>query len=254
VVFVASLRRRLRVLRAIVAFTWSNVLRMKQFAAWLGGGVFVVALAWCVWWYLVPLGRSVSFQGWPPIAWDAALFSVFALHHSVFARDRVKRRVEHVVSNEMTRTVYVWTASLLLIATCLCWRAIGGDLYERTGWIAILHAAVQLLGIGLIARATAAIDPLELAGVRQASNQTEVGGLQIAGPYRWVRHPLYLGWLLAVWGHAHMTGDRVLFAAITTTYLAIAVPFEERSLIAGFGDDYRRYQQRVRWRMIPYVF
>jgi len=78
--------------------------------------------------------------------------------------------------------------------------------------------------------------------------------LQTTGPYRWVRHPLYLGWLLAVWGHAHMTGDRALFAAITTIYLAAAVPFEERSLVASFGETYRDYQRNVRWRMVPYVY
>ena len=78
--------------------------------------------------------------------------------------------------------------------------------------------------------------------------------LQFRGPYRWVRHPLYLGWLLATFGPAHMTGDRLVFAAISLFYLVIAVPFEERSLIDTFGEPYRRYRELVRWRIVPYVY
>jgi protein-S-isoprenylcysteine O-methyltransferase Ste14 len=232
---------------------------MRQLAAWLGGGVFVAALALCAWWYLVTLGRSLPFQGWPPVLFDVALFTIFALHHSVLARERVKASLRRFIPDALSRTVYVWTASVLLIAMCLLWRPVGGDLYNATGWALWAHSMVQLSGIWLIARATAAIDPLELAGIRQASSavaskQPQNGGLQITGPYHWVRHPLYLGWVLAVFGHAHMTGDRALFAVITTTYLVAAVPLEERSLVASFGDDYRRYQREVRWRIVPYVF
>ena len=78
--------------------------------------------------------------------------------------------------------------------------------------------------------------------------------MQIEGPYRLVRHPLYLGWMLAVFGAAHMTGDRLAFGAISSVYLLIAVPWEERSLMQSFGDDYARYTQQVRWRVIPFVY
>jgi protein-S-isoprenylcysteine O-methyltransferase Ste14 len=228
----------------------ANPNAMRQMAAWLGGGIFVAALAFCAWWYLVTLGLSLPFQGWPPVSFDVALFTFFALHHSVLARERVKASLRRLVPDTLSRTVYVWTASLLLIAVCALWRAVGADWYNARGWALWAHTVVQLSGVWLIARATAVIDPLELAGIRHPAE----GRLQITGPYRWVRHPLYLGWVLAVSGHAHMTGDRALFAVITTTYLVVAVPFEERSLVASFGDDYRRYQREVRWRMVPYVF
>jgi methanethiol S-methyltransferase len=110
---------------------------------------------------------------------------------------------------------------------------------------------VQLAGVWLIARSVAGLDPLELAGIRR---QAPHGGLQITGPYRLVRHPLYFGWVLAVFGHSHMTGDRLAFAVMTTVYLITAIPFEEAALVASFGDDYTRYQTRVRWRILPYVF
>jgi protein-S-isoprenylcysteine O-methyltransferase Ste14 len=107
------------------------------------------------------------------------------------------------------------------------------------------------VGIGIIARAVRAIDGLELAGIRPHV-ATDV--LQIGGPYRWVRHPLYLGWFFATFGAAHMTGDRAIFAGIAAVYLVIAVPFEERALERAFPAAYERYCRQVRWRIVPYVY
>jgi len=92
---------------------------------------------------------------------------------------------------------------------------------------------------------------LELAGIRR---HAAAESLQIVGPYRWVRHPLYSGWLLLTFGPAHMTGDRLLFAGISTLYLLIAMPFEERSLRKSFGAAYGEYARRVRYRIVPYVY
>ena len=78
--------------------------------------------------------------------------------------------------------------------------------------------------------------------------------LQVAGPYAWVRHPVYLGWLLAAFGPAHLTGDRLAFAAISSVYLVVAVPWEERTLVRTFGVHYEEYKRQVRWRIIPYVY
>ena len=142
-------------------------------------------------------------------------------------------------------------ASLLLLIVPALWQPVAGHVYTVTGWRAIAHAAVQLSGLWLIARSVATIDPLELAGIKPASGSDS---LQTAGPYRWVRHPLYLGWLLAVFGAADMTADRLAFAAITTAYLLVAIPWEERSLRRIFGEPYARYQHTVRWRVIPYLY
>jgi protein-S-isoprenylcysteine O-methyltransferase Ste14 len=72
--------------------------------------------------------------------------------------------------------------------------------------------------------------------------------------YGLVRHPLYLGWTMCVFGAAHMTGDRLGFAIITTAYLVVAVPWEERSLRRSFGEDYDRYVRTVRWRIVPFIY
>ena len=227
---------------------------MTRLLVWTGGALFVTSLAVCLWWYLFELGEPHPWLGLAPIATDAILVTVFALHHSVFAREDVKRRMLRVIPEELLRSVYVWIASLLLIAVCLAWEFVGGDLYHSSGLLAVIHAAVQLSGIAVIVQSVRAIDPLELAGIRPSSRMPDGAGLQVTGVYGIVRHPLYFGWVLAAFGAAHMTGDRLTFATLTTLYLAVAVPWEERSLVQSFGESYRRYQQQVRWRMIPFIY
>lgn len=217
---------------------------------WLGGAVFVGALAFCAYSYAFPWGRTLPFSP-IPIAADAALFTAFALHHSVFARDAVKRLMARAVPDALVRSVYVWIASLLLVAVCAAWRPIGGAVYRHTGLLAVVHGVLQLAGAAVIVQTVRLIDPLELAGIRLHSS-TEA--LQIVGPYRWVRHPIYTGWLLLTFGAAHMTGDRLSFAVISTLYLLIAMPYEERSLRKSFGQQYDEYRRLVRYRLVPYVY
>ena len=226
--------------------------RFERAFAWAGGAAFVVSLALCAWWYTFVLGRAQPRVELRALLLDALLFTIFALHHSLFARAAVKRAMTAVVPEHLLRSAYVWTASALLNVVCLSWKPIGGELYDATGWRAAVHAAVQIVGLVLIAESVRAIDPLELAGIHPPSDTA--GGLQIGGPYRLVRHPLYFGWMLAAFGAAHMTGDRFAFALISSFYLVIAVPWEERSLRHSFGDAYARYQQRVRWRVIPFIY
>ena len=224
---------------------------MPALFKWSGGAIFIISLAVCLWFYLFVFGAAHPWMGSAPLAADALLITIFAIHHSVFARGGVKELMARAIPEPLLRSVYVWIASALLISVCLLWRRVGGEIYSSTGWLAIVHAALQLVGIALIAQSVRAIDPLELAGIRPPSGHDR---LQVGGPYRLVRHPLYFGWVLASFGAAHMTGDRLTFAAMTSLYLAIAIPWEERSLVGSFGDAYRRYQQQVRWRMIPFIY
>jgi protein-S-isoprenylcysteine O-methyltransferase Ste14 len=218
---------------------------------WAGGGLFVASLTSCAWSYLVAFGRTAPWAGWVPVLIDAVLISMFAFHHSLFARERVKARLTQLIAAAVLRSTYVWIASLLLILVSLAWRTVGGEIYTITGLLAIALFGIQAVGLWITARGVARIDPLELAGIRPAA-QTE--GLQMTGPYHWVRHPLYLGWMLMVFGAPHMTGDRLTFAAFTTGYLMIAIPWEERSLRQSFGDAYAQYMRDVRWRMIPFIY
>jgi protein-S-isoprenylcysteine O-methyltransferase Ste14 len=227
--------------------------RIERLFVWLGGGAFVMSLLACaaryfVTWSAPPIAGSRIV---PAIAVDTALFTLFAAHHSLFARTPVKRWLSRAVAERLLRSVYVWIASLLLLLTLRLWMRVDGDVYHVTSWRAMFHALVQLAGVWLIARSARAIDPLELAGIRQGATREE---LQITGPYKLVRHPLYLGWILVVFGAAHMTADRLTFAVITSFYLVLAIPWEERSLVRGFGAGYERYQRQVRWRVLPYVY
>src|SRR5215467_6276820 len=225
----------------------------QSLLVWAGGGVFVLALAFCAYSYAFTWGNPAPFNG-AAMAVDAVLFTLFALHHSVFAREPVKRWMSHTVPEPLLRSLYVWLASLLLIATCAAWQPVGGELYHHTGVLAAAHGALQLAGAAIIVQSVRAIDALELAGIHQPPPMTDAVTLQIGGPYGWVRHPIYLGWFLLTFGAAHMTGDRLFFAAIAAVYLLIAMPFEERSLRTSFGERYVEYERLVRYRVVPYVY
>jgi len=222
---------------------------------WLGGALFVVALACGAWLYLGPLASAApSPDPARALGVDVVLFTLFATHHSVLARTGVKRWIARLVPDRLIRSVYVWTASALLVGVSVGWQRIGGEIYRVAGVRAIAHALVQIAGVWLTVRSVQRIDPLELAGIRDAHAAGPGAGLQITGPYRFVRHPLYLGWMLMVFGAAHMTGDRLVFAAISSAYLLIAIPWEERSLRREFGTAYVEYERQVPWRVIPYVY
>jgi protein-S-isoprenylcysteine O-methyltransferase Ste14 len=225
---------------------------MSRAFVWVGGALFVASLAYWTSWYVISHGQTPASAGAgaPAFAFDAVLFTLFAAHHSILARDAVKRRLT-AIPPHLIRSVYVWTASVLLLIVCRFWRTIGGEIYRVTGAGAWALAAVQLIGVWFIARSVACIDALDLAGIRPTPKGTS---LQTSGPYRLVRHPLYLGWMLVVFGVAHLTADRLVFASISSLYLVMAVPWEERSLRQSFGHSYAEYQNVVRWRVIPYVY
>ena len=172
----------------------------------------------------------------------------------MFARDAGEARGwRQVVPERLLRSVYVWLASLLLDrGFASAWQPVGGEIYHVRGWPALALAAVQVAGVLIIASAVRAIDALELAGIRPHATDDS---LQFRGPYRWVRHPLYLGWLLATFGPAHMTGDRLVFAGISLFYLrdrgAVRRTIPRRAVS---GSTYLRYRQLVRWRIVPYVY
>jgi protein-S-isoprenylcysteine O-methyltransferase Ste14 len=190
---------------------------------------------------------------WGRLLVNAVLFALFAAHHSAFARSGIKQWMRAHVSAANQRAIYVWIASLLLIGTIVAWQPVGHTLWALpAAWRPwrFLMLALQVAGVLVIAAAARVIDVFELAGLRVAPADR----IQIRGPYRVVRHPIYLGFLLVVWCPTTMTGDRLWFAALSTLYLLLAIPFEERSLQGGLGPDYEAYQRRVRWRVIPGIY
>jgi protein-S-isoprenylcysteine O-methyltransferase Ste14 len=224
-----------------------------QAIAWLGGIAFLGSLSYLVYFYAIVLASPAgdAARAGSHGLTDAALFTAFALHHSVFARAGIKRRLTRLLPASLERSAYVWLSSLLLVAVCALWQPVPGMVYEADGgWRVVLYG-VQGLGAVLTLRGASVIDPLELAGIRQATRMTSHDALRVVGPFRVVRHPIYLGWMLLVFGAPTLTVNRLLFAAISSAYLILAIPWEERSLVEAHGDQYRAYQHSVRWRVIP---
>jgi protein-S-isoprenylcysteine O-methyltransferase Ste14 len=195
---------------------------------------------------------------WPALTWNVLLFSTFALHHSVLARTPFKRWLHHRVGRRAERSLYVIIASLLFLACTLGWAALPGTWYALAGpwwWVGI---GTQIAGVVVTLIAARTLNLRELMGLEAppdtAASPDQSPALETRGLYRLVRHPIYFGWVLLVGGAPLMTSTRLLFAVTSVAYLVIAIPFEERSLTETFGEAYRAYQRRVRWRLLPGVY
>ena len=235
--------------------------------AWAGAALFAASLVWFVYSYVVRFDTLHAASGVPtvPRAWlrpaalDVLLFSLFALHHSVFARTGAKAFVLTMLPPYLERSVYTWIASALFLLVCSLWQPVPRTLYRLDGAARAAAFALQALGLVLTVHASHRLDTLDLAGVRlvQRARRGEPPAhvpLETRGIYGFVRHPLYFAWALFVFAAPDMTGTRLVFAIVSTAYLAVAIPWEERALVAAFGDDYRAYQRRVRWRMVPGLY
>jgi protein-S-isoprenylcysteine O-methyltransferase Ste14 len=225
----------------------------------IGGGlVFAGSLAYFGWQYLRAFDAPPKPGGSAAraVAIDLVIFSVFALHHSLFARTGLKAALTHTVPASLERSVYVWIASLMFIGVCAWWQPVPGLVWHVTGWIAGLLFAVQAAGAVFTLVAARHLDVLDLAGVRQALHLPpgRSSGLDDHGPYGLVRHPIYFAWLLLVWPAPLMNGTRFTFAAISTIYLLVAIPWEERDLRRQFGSAYVEYSRKVPWRLLPGIY
>jgi methanethiol S-methyltransferase len=182
---------------------------------------------------------------------DLGLLLLFALQHSVMARPVFKRWLTKLVPESAERSTYVLASSLALIALFAWWQPIGGTVWEidDPAWRAVSYAAFGF-GWSLVLVSTFLINHFDLFGLRQVWLQLmgrPYTHLKFGtpGPYKLIRHPLYLGWFFAFWATPVMTATHLLFALATTGYILIAIQLEERDLIASLGDDYRRYRDRV---------
>lgn len=224
--------------------------------AWLGGGLFAVSLAVGAWTFAVTFATPgpSSTGAVRAIAANVLLFSAFALHHSVMARTRARAWIARQVPAPLERSTYVWIASLLFLVVCLGWQRTPGVLYDVSGPLRGALTAVQLAGVGLTIAGARVLDGLDLAGIRQVSRARRAPVIRLVWPFTWVRHPIYLGWVLMVGGASPMTTDRAVWAAVSTLYLVIAMPWEERTLSAAAGPAYQAYCRQVRWRLIPGLY
>jgi protein-S-isoprenylcysteine O-methyltransferase Ste14 len=228
--------------------------------AWTGAATFLFSLLLWAYEYLIGFdARIATLSPTAAVTFDVVLFSVFALHHSSLARSGAKQVVTTWAPAELERSIYTWTASVLFILVCTFWQPVPGTLYILHGPWRTFGYVMQIVGAILTIRSSAALDVLDLAGVRQvqrasAGTPPRHVALETNGLYGFVRHPLYFAWALMVFASPDMTATRATFAIVTTIYLAIAIPWEERSLVRVFGREYEAYRRRVRWRMLPGVY
>lgn len=229
---------------------------MRTAFVWIGALIFALSLASFVYVYGYQLrvpAPAAAGPVWPAAAINVILFTVFAGHHSVMARSGAKAWLTRTVPRELERSAYVWIASLLFLAVCWWWQPLPGVAWRIGDPWRWPTYGIALAGIALTERASRFIGVWELAGVRQARRDRPVE-FKVTGPFGLVRHPIYLGWVLMVFGVPDMTYSRLLFAVISTAYLVAAIPWEEASLVEAFGEKYRAYQQQVRARLLPGIW
>ena len=182
---------------------------------------------------------------------DLGLVALFAVPHSLLAREPVKQAVARLVGPALVRSAYNAVAVLSTAALVAGWRPIPFVVWAvPPGAAAHGVRALFWLGWGLAALSVLQTNLWELSGLRQTwavlRGRPHVPvGFRTGGAYRVARHPLYLGFLLALWAAPRMTAGHALLAAALTVYVAVAVPFEERDLLRAFGADYERYRTRV---------
>jgi protein-S-isoprenylcysteine O-methyltransferase Ste14 len=183
---------------------------------------------------------------------NLALLGLFAVQHSVMARRSFKRWWTQIVPPAVERSTYVLAATLALALLIWQWRPIAEPVIWRVENPVAVQAlwAVFWLGWAVLLLATFLINHFELFGLRQVFSRLigrEIPEAEFRTPfiYRYVRHPIYLGFILGMWAAPVMTAGHLLFAAGGTGYILIGIWFEERDLVAQFGEQYRRYRDQV---------
>lgn len=188
---------------------------------------------------------------WKAIAIDSVLLGLFAVQHSVMARPGFKRWWTRIVARPAERSTYVLFSSLALILLFALWQPIGiviWNVQQPVLWYLLI--GVGAAGWLLVLVTTFLINHFDLFGLRQVwlylrKQPYRPLSFVMPGPYKLVRHPLYVGWLLAFWSTTTMTLAHLVFALLTTAYILIAIRFEERDLIAEHGERYRSYRKRT---------
>jgi len=215
-------------------------------------GTFLYALGF-VGNFMVPKSLDSAREGSlaAALAVNLGLLSLFAVQHSLMARRGFKERLTRWLPEAAERSTYVVASSLALVLLFAFWRPLGGVVWE----VADPVGRAVLLGLFafgwlLVLVSTFLINHFDLFGLRQVwlflrQRPYAPLGFRIPGPYRLVRHPLYVGWLFAFWATPTMTVTHLFFAVVTTAYILVAIQLEERDLVTTFGSAYAGYKSRV---------
>jgi len=200
-----------------------------------------------------PVGALV-----PSLVVDVVLLGIFAVQHSLMARPAFKAWWTRIVPPAVERSTYVLFASLALVLLFWQWRPLTQPIWTVTGANpAAALMAIAALGWLTVLSSTFLINHFDLFGLRQvwayaSGKETPPPDFRTPLFYRVVRHPIYLGFIVAFWATPKMSLGHLVFAGATTAYILIAIQLEEHDLVAAFGETYRSYQKRVSM-ILPWV-
>ncbi len=235
---------------------------MKRFIAFLYGILSYLVFFASFLWLVLFVGDFESFvpttvNSGTPGTWGQAvlinigLIALFGLQHTVMARQTFKKWWTNIVAKPIERSTYVLFSSLALLLLLWFWQPISATVWHiETAWASLILQWGFWLGWLILFLSTWMIDHFNLFGLKQVwyylkGKEQNPPHFMEPGFYKFVRHPLMLGFLIGFWSTPHMTGGHLLFSGGMTVYILVGVYFEEKAMIRRFGDKYKEYRERV---------
>ncbi|MDB9741710.1 isoprenylcysteine carboxylmethyltransferase family protein [Akkermansiaceae bacterium] len=202
-------------------------------------------------WDFLPLhinSREVTATTFYSIIVNLCIMLLFGLHHSLAARPRFKQFLAKLIPMSVERSIYVGISGLFMFVICLFWQPLAGNVWstDNTGAF-VIFKAIHLTGWLVLVIATFELDHSHLMGLQQSLKlkSAEQGILKERFLYRIVRHPIQTGLLIVLWSTSQMSNTQFMLATSLTVYIFIGLYFEEKALVAQFGDAYKNYKKRV---------
>ena len=234
--------------------------RLPRFTAFLFGGVAYLTFLFTILYAIgfvsglaVPKTIDTGLESgiFEAIVVNLALMSLFAIQHSVMARNSFKHWWTQFIPRSVERSTYVSCASLTLLLLFWQWRPMPAVIWHvQDPEIAMAIATLSFIGWVIVFTSSFLIDHFELFGLHQVAN--DLAGREMPAPVfrtpsydRFFRHPIYLGFIIAFWAAPTMSAGHLLFAAVTTAYIFVGIMLEERDLVGLFGDEYGRDREHV---------
>ncbi len=229
---------------------------MARFAAFVYGAIsyliFFVSFLYLAG-FMIGLGVPKNIDDGPEasvgqaIIVNLGLLLLFAVQHSVMARPEFKDWWTRIVPRPIERSTYVLLTSIILVLLFYFWQPIPITIWKFEGALGGAFVGLFFIGLSLVLYSTFLIDHFDLFGLRQVylhlrGEDYSQKRFMIPSLYRYVRHPLYIGWMITFWATPWMTVGHLLFATVWTAYIFVAIPLEEKDLGTFLGDDYIRYR------------